>query len=66
MDSEEAAQAAIAALNENVLELNELAPPMKVRYAANKIVKAAAADGEAAPEAEAPQIPEMPATRLAA
>jgi len=74
MSSEAEATAAIEALNDTALSLSYVAPAMKVRYAANKAAaKAAAESGEGA-EAEAaaepatetaPQIPEMPATRLA-
>merc|ERR1711924_8080 len=53
MSSEEEAQTAIAALNENVLDLGQLAPPMKVRYAANKAAKPADAAADIAANAPA-------------
>lgn len=72
MSSEAEATAAIEALNNTALSLSEVAPAMKVRYAANKAAaKAAAGEARAAETVAeaateiAPQIPEMPATRLA-
>lgn len=64
MGSPEEAEAAIEALNNSQLSFSDVAPEMKVRYAANKAAAktAPAAEAEAAPEPDT----EMPATRLAA
>jgi len=63
MGSQEEAEAAIAALNNSQLNFSDVAPEMKVRYAANKAAKQApAAEEGTAPEPDT----DMPATRLAA
>jgi len=62
LGSEAEVEAAVAALNNSQLSLSDVAPPMKVRYAANKTVKAEATEEDAAPGPDT----EMPATRLAA